>query len=355
MILKYLTRHKRVETKVISKYYPDISIVLCMYNAADQITARIDNILASNYPKKNINIVIVSDGSTDHPEKIIEKLNYPNITLISYENNQGKSYALNQGIKHVTTELVAFADIRQTFHPDALYNLSIHFADKTIGAISGNLEISLDAHNPQSDPGLYWKYEKWIREKESDLNSMLGVTGAIYMARSSLLPKIPEDTLLDDMYIPLSMVKQGYKIKFDSKAIAYDVSSSSTAEEFNRKVRTLAGNFQLMTQLPWLLSMRKNPLFFQFFSHKVLRLFTPYFLITILISSYYAENILIKSFLSLQLGFYLYSVLCFHLAKFKIKLPLGSFSVSFCSLQLAALCAGWKYCVNDPKTLWHKH
>jgi len=355
LILKCLTMSKKASSFGATDKLPEISVVLCIYNSVSLLEKRIQNIFESNYPSHKVQLIIVSDGSTDNPENVVSRLNMGNIRFVEYKSNKGKSYAINEGLKYVTTDLVAFADVRQSFDKDALIYLSQHFAVETTAAVSGNLHIIDDKNNAASEPGLYWKYEKWIREKESRINSMVGVTGAIYMARKRLIPQIPENSLLDDMFIPLSMVKKGYQIKFESKAIAYDISSSSNAEEFHRKVRTLAGNFQLLKQLPWLLSPTNNPLFFQFFSHKLLRLITPYALILMLISSFLSQSAILVLFFWLQLLFYVYSMLAYTLAKTNNSLPLGAFCSSFCSLQLAALKAGWKYYFGDPLSLWRKH
>jgi len=334
---------------------PEITILLCIYNSADKLEARLDNIFASDYPTDKLHLVVVSDGSTDNPQCVIDKVNNDKVTYIEYSNNKGKSHALNIGLQEVKTELVAFADVRQLFNDQALKNLVMNFSDKKIGAVSGNLEILKDDQNIENDPGLYWKYEKWIRENESKLNSMLGVSGAIYMARHALIPEVPEDTLLDDMYTPMHMIKNGFKIKFESLAIAYDSSSASTAEEFHRKVRTLAGNFQLITQFPWLIHPTKNPLFWQFFSHKVLRLVMPYCLILLLLSSFLLEAPFFQYFFWAQILFYLYSSIAFLMLRRAKKVPLASLCTSFCSLQLASLIAGWKYRFASTKSLWKKH
>lgn len=359
LILKVLTcRNSRTELPEFKDAeLPALSIILCIYNGANQLKARIDNLKKSDYPQDKIHIIVISDGSTDHPATIVNALNYPNLTFIEYEQNKGKSNALAVALSQATTDLIAFADIRQTFCTQALKNMVKHFLIEGahIGAVSGNLQIATDSDNNESDPGLYWKYEKWIREKESELHSMLGVTGAIYMAKRTLIPDIPLDILLDDMFIPMAIVDKGYKIKFEPLAIAFDTSSSSTAEEFHRKVRTLAGNFQLISKLPWLMSPLRNPLFFQFFSHKVLRLIMPYSLLAMLATSILLDGFIYQQIFAIQAIFYSYTILAYCMIKYDLKLPLASVFISFCSLNLAALIAGWKYLYLSTDQLWKKH
>ncbi|GLX78189.1 hypothetical protein tinsulaeT_15290 [Thalassotalea insulae] len=333
---------------------PPITVVLCVYNSASLLKNRIENILSCDYPKDKLNILIISDGSTDEPDKIIAQIDNPAVKLLHYPENQGKSYALSYAFNNISTPYSAFTDIRQSFNRDALKQLASTVTMKNIGAASGNLKII--THDETDEQGLYWKYEKAIRIKESDLNSLLGVSGAIYMARTELLPNIPSDSLLDDMYIPLSMVKKGYKVKFCEQAIAYDRASTTIGEEFTRKVRTLAGNYQLVKQMPWLLSIKDNPLFFQFLSHKIARLVMPFALILLFISSCFITTPLQPAIIISQGLFYSYSLFGYLVRNRNLKLPLMSTCISFCSLNLAALIACWKYfTTDDMTTLWKKH
>jgi len=351
LILRFVKTEKPI-TPLKDELLPDITVLLCIYNSADLLDARIKNIYDSNYPSEKIQLLVVSDGSTDHPESVINALNNPAIKLLHYDENKGKSFALSYGLEHLSTPITAFTDIRQTFDKMALRYLASKLSNESIGAVSGNLKIT--SNNSTEEQGLYWKYEKAIRIKESALHSMLGVTGAIYMARTELLPRLPKDSLLDDMYIPLSIVKQGYQVKFCEQAIAFDTVSSTTQEEFTRKVRTLAGNYQLIKQLPWLLSIKNNPLFFQFFSHKVTRLIMPFALIVLLITSSVIDNTAVHYLYLSQLFFYSYSLLGFIMNN--TKFPLMNTCISFCSLNLAALVATWKYfTLKDISSIWKKH
>jgi len=331
---------------------PDLTIVLCIYNGSKNLRQRIDNLLASDYPAEKLNVLVISDGSTDYPEKVIDELGDSRVTIKGYEENKGKSFALNFAQQFITTPYTVFTDIRQTFDANALRALASLVVKDNIGAASGNLEIK--SCDSSEEPGAYWRYEKAIRKKESDLHSLLGVTGAIYIAQTDLLPEIPKDSLLDDMFIPLNIVKQGKQVKFCEEAIAYDVPSKTTQEEFTRKVRTLAGNFQLISHMPWLLSPTQNPLFIQFISHKVLRLVMPFALIALLVSSLYVDHDIIQIFFWLQISFYLYALFGYLFRQ--IKLPFVSVAISFCSLNYASLIATWKYFTTDDLTsLWKKH
>jgi cellulose synthase/poly-beta-1,6-N-acetylglucosamine synthase-like glycosyltransferase len=133
----------------------------------------------------------------------------------------------------------------------------------------------------EQGPGLYWKYEKFIRRAEARFDSIPGVTGALFAIRRSLFKTIPTHLLLDDMYTPLQIILKGYRVVLEPEAKAYDVETELSGE-FKRKVRTLAGNFQLIEDLPVLLNPLKNRLFFQFASHKLMRLLCPLMLACLL-------------------------------------------------------------------------
>jgi biofilm PGA synthesis N-glycosyltransferase PgaC len=206
----------------------------------------------------------------------------------------GKAAALNAAVNRAKHGIVVFADARQRFAPDAIRRLVSHFNDPQVGAVSGELILDCEGGTDlQTDQvstvaegvGAYWKYEKWLRKREAQIGSTLGVTGAIYAMRRWLWQPLPDDTLLDDVLAPMRVVMRGYRVTFDGLARAFDVTAKDASVEMRRKVRTLAGNFQLLWREPRLLVPGLNPVWLQFMSHKVGRLLVPYALIGLLVSS----------------------------------------------------------------------
>jgi cellulose synthase/poly-beta-1,6-N-acetylglucosamine synthase-like glycosyltransferase len=188
-------------------------------------------------------------------------------------------------VARATHAIVVFADARQRFAPDAIARLVRHFRDESIGAVSGELMIDASTSTIGDGVGAYWRYEKWLRRREAIVGSTLGVTGAIYAMRRDLWQPLPPDTLLDDVLAPLRVVLEGYQVTFDSHAHAFDEAPKDAEQELRRKMRTLAGNFQLLAQEPRLLLPGLNPVWLQFMSHKVARLLVPYALVALLLSS----------------------------------------------------------------------
>ena len=160
----------------------------------------------------------------------------------------GKAAALNAALARATGEILFFTDVRQQLHPDSLANLVACFADPQVGVASGELVIRDGTGLEEASVGLYWKYEKWIRKQLSRLDSVMGATGCIYAMRRELAAPLPEGTLNDDMYLPLGAFFRGYRVILDDSALAFDY-PTPLASEFRRKVRTLAGVYQIVGSL----------------------------------------------------------------------------------------------------------
>jgi hypothetical protein len=203
-----------------------------------------------------------------------------------------------------TGEIVVFTDARQEIEAGAVQLLMENFADPQVGCASGELMLGEPEHGEAArGTGLYWKIEKKIRELESASGSVVGATGAFYAVRRQLAPQVPPETILDDVYIPMNVVQQGSRVVFDGRARAWDVANLGAEREFGRKVRTLSGNYQLMRLAPWLLSGR-NPIRFEFISHKIMRLVAPFALAAALISCLFLASPFYRAVLICQVAFY---------------------------------------------------
>lgn len=352
-----IARYARPEQRREVTNAPDfaVTIIMSAYNAAHLLPRRIENLLQQNYPAERLSIIIIDDGSTDGTDELLQQYrDHPQIQLAKHESNRGKAAALNLGLAMVKTELVAFTDTRQTFAPDAIAVMAENFVEPNVGAVTGNLVF----RKPKGvDPqGGYWDLEKSIRENESRYRSTVGVTGAVYMARRALIEDIPEHLILDDVLIPMRIVKQGYRIKFATDAIAYDDPSANLMEEYYRKVRTLAGNWQLIAEAPWLLSSAENPVFFEFVSHKFLRLLAPWALAISLACAWFLRDLaFFYVVLMCQITLISLAGIGFLLYLLKLKVPILSQLASFAMLNVAALVGTWKFFFGQQKNLWRSH
>ncbi len=254
-----------------------VSVVMPVHNGAAILRDKVEHLLRLDSALVR-EIIVVSDGSTDGTMKILRDFSDPRLRVLQLTQQVGKAEALNQAILHATQDLLVFTDIRPSLDENALRTLVSNFADTSVGCAAGELVVQRsDAHDAAASTmgGAYWRYEQWIRTSESVWDSPVGVYGGFYAVRQSLARPFPAGLILDDMFQPLSVVRQGYRNVLDRSAVVVDTWPATTRGEFQRKVRTLAGNFQLMKLAPWVLT-RENRLRFQFVSHKLLRLLVPY-------------------------------------------------------------------------------
>jgi poly-beta-1,6-N-acetyl-D-glucosamine synthase len=281
-------RPRKVAKHPIVGSAPSISIIVAARNEARRLPARLENLLSLPYPGSR-QIIVVSDGSTDDTSDVVAR--FPGVELVEIEAS-GKAIALNAGVARARHELLVFADARQTFSRDTLLELAANFADPDVGGATGELVLDCERQarpvdsNVAEGVGLYWRYEKWMRRQESLIHSTLGATGAIYALRRSLWRPLPPGTLLDDVLAPMRVVLGGHRVIFDERATADDHVARDHREEQRRKVRTIAGNYQILRLEPRLLNPFVNPVWLQYVSHKVVaRLVVPFALIVLMLSS----------------------------------------------------------------------
>jgi poly-beta-1,6-N-acetyl-D-glucosamine synthase len=281
-------RTDRVPKRLAVHVLPAISIVVAARNEARRLGARVKNLLALDYPANRRQIIVVSDGSTDDTLRVLAPFS-TRIDVVSIPAS-GKAAALNAGVAHAAYDILVFTDARQSFAPDALRALVAPFVDPNVGGVSGELVLDSEARQAGDPPvsagiGVYWRFEKWLRRHESAIGSLIGATGAIYALRRSLWRPLPPETILDDVLAPMRAVLAGRRVVFTERAKAFDRTVASSRAESRRKVRTLAGNVQLLWLEPRLLVPFLNPIWLQFCSHKLGRLAVPYALLALMTSS----------------------------------------------------------------------
>lgn len=332
-----------------SPILPSVSIILAARNEEARLPDKIENLRSTNYPRELLQIVIASDGSSDRTAEILRE--HASILVpVILESSGGKAVALNEAVRHATGEVLVFQDARQMVDSDAVAELVSRLADPGVGAVSG--ELLLESANAEEAPeglGIYWKIEKTVRKLESATGSVVGVTGAIYAVRRELFAEIPAGTILDDVFVPMRVIKAGKRVVFQSTAIARDRLFSQKGREFSRKVRTLTGNYQLLRLEPWLLSAQ-NPLRFRLISHKLLRLAVPLFLTLMLVASAAAKGPFYHAAFLAQILFYLAAALGAVSPSSKAFKPIA-IAHTFVLLNAAALLAFYSF-IAGRKRLW---
>jgi cellulose synthase/poly-beta-1,6-N-acetylglucosamine synthase-like glycosyltransferase len=336
-------------------FRPTVSIVVATHNGEEFIESKLASIAALEYPRGLMEILIVSDGSTDRSDAIARAFAeasgaaYGFIRVLSLPRG-GKPSALNAAIAQATGEILVLTDVRQPLAPDSLRLLLENFADPAVGAASGELVILDGKTGEEAAVGLYWKYEFRIRLRLSAIDSIFGATGAFYAIRRSLAVRIPPDSLLDDVYLPLAAFFRGYRLVVDPRARAFD-RPTGLESEFRRKVRTLAGNYQIVAAYPALLGFG-NRLWFHYVSYKFARLFLPFALLAIMAASLFTPEQWRVPLVAAQVLFYA-TALADHWIPDAFPLKKATAAArTFVTLMAATACAISIFFVPSDK-LWH--
>jgi biofilm PGA synthesis N-glycosyltransferase PgaC len=338
----------------VGPVHMSVSFLVPVHNEEQHLERRLNElarmIAASGIPGE---ILVISDASTDRSAAIARQFADRGVRVLQMPHKQGKAAALNAGAAAASSDLLIFADARQHWADDALARLIENFADPTIGAVSGDLVLE-SAPGVLAGVGMYWRFEKWLRQQESRLGSQVGVTGAISAVRRPLFHPIPPGTLLDDVYWPMHVVLQGYRVVHDERAKAFDRLPEDPRDEFRRKVRTLAGNFQLLTLLPAsALLPWGNRVWWQWVSHKLLRLAVPWALLAMLVSCLFLTEEFYTIFLLMQSAGYGLGLLGLIPAVGRNVKLLGA-GASFLVLNAAAWLAFWVWITGRAGASWHK-
>lgn len=333
------------------EHWPELTIVISAFNEAAHIESKLQSLSELDYPASQWRVILVDDGSTDNTVMLAEALQLPWLQVLPLQQNSGKPVALNAAMEQVDSEFCVYMDARQRVSANTLKSLISHFDNPDIGAVSGELMI-VDEENPeQVNVGLYWRYEKALREMESRLYSTAGATGALYAIRREYFQALHPDAILDDFDTPVNVLKAGKRVIFEPSAQVFDASQDSLDVEFRRKLRTLTGNFQSYAHHPWLFNPARNPIWWQFLSHKVFRLLVPWALLILLPSSALAGGAWWSLVFVGQLVFY---ALAWGASKFDFlkRNKLASFAQTFVQLNLAAALAAYRYYTGNVSARW---
>lgn len=331
--------------------FPSVTTVLAVYNEEGNLPHKLRNLAALDYPKEQLEVIVISDGSVDETNNILAAWHGSHRRTVILPTHQGKATALNHGIAEARGEIICFIDARQTIASDGLKNLVEKFADSSVGCVGGELMMSAEPMATSCEGvGLYWRLEKHIRNWEALTGSTVGATGAFYAVRKDLLSPIPEDTILDDVYIPFQVARRGLRVVVEPRALAWDKLAPGLKQEFRRKIRTLTGNYQLLQLAPWVLT-RPNPLRLRFICHKLLRLLVPFALVGVLVSTFWIRQGIYELALVLQLIFYAVAALSILRAKMGFLSRLSTVALAFIVLNIAAAVA-LVYFISGRKPVW---
>ena len=259
------------------EWQPRVTACLPCHNEEQWVGAKLDMLLAQDYPSELLDIQVLDDGSTDGTAAVVEGFADRGVKLLSHQTPGGKAAAINTLAAAATGDVLLMVDARQRIEPCALSALLDPLADPRFGAVSGELVLEQEhgAGEARQGLGMYWRVEKALRRAEARVHSSVGVSGALYAIRRELMPTLPPGLLLDDLAVPLAVARQGFRVGFAPEARAYD-RIADPHEELGRKLRTLGGNMDLPLRWPWVLNPLANRICFAYLSHKLCRLAVPY-------------------------------------------------------------------------------
>ena len=286
--------------------WPTASLIIAAHNEEAVLRAKLENALATDYPAERLDIIVVSDASTDGTDRIAAEFAERGVRLHRQEARGGKTEAQNAGVRLARGQFLAFSDANSMYAPSALKRLLAPFADERIGCVCGELQYANpDEQGAGKGEGLYWRYEQFLKRRESLLSSTLGANGAIYALRRELFVELRGD-IISDFVAPLHAWRRGFRIAYEPTAVATEYSSVRFGDEFHRRRRIVSRSlYGLWTEVGVLNPFAHFFFAFQMFSHKLLRWLVPVWLLVVLaVNVPLAASEYYGLLLALQVAFY---------------------------------------------------
>jgi len=253
-------------------FEPAVTMIVAAYNEADWIVEKAKNMLEIDYPREKMQIIFVTDGSSDETPQILES--YPEFTVLHKPERAGKIAAMERAVTFAKNPIVIFSDANALLNKLSVKNIVRHYNNPEIGAVAGEKRIIVAEQDSASGSGegAYWKYESYLKKKDFEFYSVVGAAGELFSVRKDLYEPVEPDAILDDFMISLRINQKGYRVAYEPEAFASELPSASVEAEWTRKTRIAAGGIQsILRLLPLLNPFKYGRLSFQYVSHRVLR------------------------------------------------------------------------------------
>jgi cellulose synthase/poly-beta-1,6-N-acetylglucosamine synthase-like glycosyltransferase len=335
-------------------YTPRISVLIAAYNEEEAIERKIQQTLALEYPHEKLEVLVLSDCSTDRTDEIVKAFPDSRVRLVRMPERRGKTFAQNVGVKEATGEVIVFSDATAIYHSKALLYLACNYQDASVGAVSGRYQYFDPGQ--QSPTGLgsmaFWNYENLIKKMQSSIRTITGCCGCIYSVRKGTYTELPAE-IISDLVQPLQAIRKGHQVVFEDRALAYEETTQSTGEEFSMRVRVVTRAMRGLMSVsdllkPWKFAWPA----FQLWSHKIMRWMVPLFLIALLMAnSLLLDSSFYRFALAVQLFFYAAALLNILLPLHRQWKPLG-IPLFFCTLNAAALVSMLEICRGRKYVTW---
>ncbi len=351
----YVLSRLRPKRVVKGPYHPKVTLLIAAYNEEKCIAQTLQNKLDIGDPGDNLEIIVVSDGSTDRTDEIVKSYESHGVRLIRQEPRAGKTSALNLGIREALGEIVVFSDANSMYEKDALRYLLENFNDPEVGYVTGRMiYTNPDGTFTGDGCSTYMKYENLLREYETIVGSIVGVDGGIDAVRKALYSEMNPDQL-PDFVLPLRVIEQRYRVVYEPRAVLREPSVGSTRDEYRMRVRVSLRALWAMFDMRHLLRLKKNGLFaWEFFSHKWLRYTAFVFLVCCYLSNsaLSTENMWYALLFILQTAFYLSALLALIFEKLGYKSGVLYIPYYFTLVNLASAYAAIKFSIGQKQILW---
>ncbi|GHB49793.1 glycosyltransferase family 2 protein [Mongoliitalea lutea] len=337
---------------------PLISLIVPCFNEGKALKDKIENTLALDYPSDKLQLIFVCDGSNDGSEKIPQQ--FEQILTLYNPERKGKLAAMKRAVTFANGEILVFCDGNTVLNPEALKEIVQPYVDKRVGAVTGEKYILTDPNDTASSKGegFYWKYESFLKQYDSYYNTLVGGAGELMSYRKELFEELPDNTILDDFMLTMSIAQKGFKVKYTPNARASEFASSNVEEELKRKIRIAAGGWQSVMRLKKAINpFHDFKLFFQYVSHRVLRwTLTPFLLVFVFIFNHFLIDVhyFYYVLLILQYVFYFLAFTGYLLRNKVVKIP-GFFTpYYFVVMNYAAIAGFFRWLKNDQKVTWER-
>ena len=337
---------------------PSVSLIIAAFNEEDVIRKKLENTRELDYPREKLQVMVVADGSSDATAVIAQEFEGEGVVVLFSPERKGKSAAINRGVQEASGDILVFSDANAYYLPDALQNLLLHYADETVGCVSGKKTVRESDSQIAESEGLYWRFESSLKKLETRTGSTVGVVGEMNSLRRTLFEPIPGHIINDDSFLALRILSQAYRVVYEPRAVSWETSAATTSDEIKRRQRINAGRYQQMFMFGLWTGM---PLFtmFKLISHKFFRLLLPFFMIgaflfNTLLLFMPDRPLLMLVLWFLQFAAYDAALMGYVLEKAGKKNKLLSALYYIVSSNIASLRGFFRYITGQQTVLWEK-
>lgn len=331
--------------------FPDVTLIITAYNEEKRIRNKIENTLGIVYPREKLQVIIASDGSTDKTNRIAKEYEHSGIELLSVPVRQGKENTQKDALKIARGSVIVFTDVATMIEPCGLERMVSNFADPTIGCVSSEDRL-VGRDGKPSGEGFYVRYEMMIRRLESEVHSLVGLSGSFFAARKSVCQDFSGE-MQSDFRILLNAVRYGFRGVTDPDVTGSYLDVLHGGQEFERKVRTVLRGLTVYFHHAEFLNIFRYGFFsYQYFCHKLLRWLVPLFLLAAFLSNGYLATVS-GGYLILFLGqSFFYCIALWGWRNQQLTGNIIRIPYYFLTVNTSILVAWWRYLRHQRVVMW---